>query len=125
MSQTRVHVMADSPYAKSRLPVRGGGARGGGGGGGGGAPPRHREDSLTPTLSRGEREHAQGGVKSLLILVGPEGGFTSEEVGQLAGSGAAVARLTRDILRVETAGVVASSVAMVLFGDAQAPGCDT
>ena len=80
-------------------------------------------DDAAPPLPDVLRRH--GGVRSLLMMVGPEGGFTSEEVGLAAGRGATVARLTGDTLRIETASVVASGVVTVLFGDAQAPTCDT
>lgn len=46
------------------------------------------------------------------LLVGPEGGFTSEERGLAAAAGAGRASLGRTALRVETAAVAAASVAL-------------
>jgi 16S rRNA (uracil1498-N3)-methyltransferase len=46
------------------------------------------------------------------LLVGPEGGFTSAEVGAATRVGAAVARLSATALRVELAALAAASVAL-------------
>ena len=50
--------------------------------------------------------------RTLLILVGPEGGFTANENACARRFGAAVARLTRSTLRIETACVAAAAVAL-------------
>ncbi len=69
-------------------------------------------DDAAPSLADLLEEHS--GLASLLILVGPEGGFTSEEM-ELAGArGAQPAKLTRSTLRVETACVAAAAVALIL-----------
>jgi 16S rRNA (uracil1498-N3)-methyltransferase len=59
----------------------------------------------------------RGGVKSVLIAVGPEGGFSSEEAAQAAGHGFHLVTLGRRILRAETAAIVALSLAQFLWGD--------
>ena len=45
--------------------------------------------------------------KRVLVLVGPEGGFTDEEVSVLKQRGARGFSLGDNILRVETAGIIA------------------
>jgi len=52
-------------------------------------------------------------LASLVILVGPEGGFTDEELELAARHGLRTARLTRSILRVETACIAAAAVALM------------
>lgn len=65
--------------------------------------------------ARGLRE----GEKALKVMlaVGPEGGWTGEEVARYSGAGLAVACLGRRILRSETAGPVAVAVVRCLSGD--------
>lgn len=48
---------------------------------------------------------------SLTLLIGPEGGWTDEELSSCASGGLTGARLTATILRVETAAVAAAAVA--------------
>ncbi len=60
-------------------------------------------------------EHAR--PASLAFLIGPEGGFSEEEVQQAMASGFTAARLGPRVLRTETAPVVALSVAQQLWGD--------
>lgn len=55
------------------------------------------------------------GVAGVTLLVGPEGGFTEEEVAQAVTTGARVASLGRTILRTETAGVVAAAVVVQML----------
>ena len=50
--------------------------------------------------------------KSLALFVGPEGGFTNEEIKQAEESGCEVVSLGQFILRGETAGIVASYIAL-------------
>ena len=47
---------------------------------------------------------------ALTILVGPEGGWTSEEVEGFKAAGVGPIRLTQTILRVETAAVAAAAI---------------
>ncbi|MDA1194614.1 MAG: 16S rRNA (uracil(1498)-N(3))-methyltransferase, partial [Planctomycetota bacterium] len=46
------------------------------------------------------------------LLIGPEGGFTSEELAAAQAAGASVAHLGRPALRVETAAVAAAAIAL-------------
>ncbi len=55
----------------------------------------------------------KGHCKDVLLLIGPEGGFSPKEVEMLMAAGAQSVSLGKLILRAETAGVVAS--AMVLY----------
>jgi 16S rRNA (uracil1498-N3)-methyltransferase len=53
----------------------------------------------------------------LLLLVGPAGGFEAAEVGVLGAAGFAAASLGPRILRAETAGVAAVTIAQATWGD--------
>lgn len=64
--------------------------------------------------------YAAGGLAELDVLVGPEGGFTDEELGTLRGAGARVARFGPHVLRVETAAVVAAAVVLEVEGRGRA-----
>lgn len=48
--------------------------------------------------------------RELLLLVGPEGGWTAEEIDLFAGNNLTGVRLTETILRIETAAVAAAAV---------------
>ena len=75
-----------------------------------------------PTIVLWER--ADTGLGSVLdenagdvrLVIGPEGGFTEEEVRHCVGDGAVTASLGEGILRTETAAVAASVVALHHFG---------
>ncbi|MFI2857419.1 RsmE family RNA methyltransferase [Paenibacillus sp. JSM ZJ436] len=54
---------------------------------------------------------------SLLIVVGPEGGFTEEECREAEGARASTVGLGRRILRTETAGMTALACALYEFGE--------
>jgi 16S rRNA (uracil1498-N3)-methyltransferase len=56
-------------------------------------------------------------VDSLLIAIGPEGGFTPDEIALAARAGFQSARLGKRILRTETAAVAAIAAAQTLWGD--------
>ncbi len=58
-----------------------------------------------------------GRPRRLLVLIGPEGGFTAEEVAQAEAAGARLAGLGPRILRAESAGLVALALCQYLFGD--------
>lgn len=66
-------------------------------------------DALRPFMQALPTDHAPG----VLLLVGPEGGFTEEECRQAEEAGAASVGLGRRILRCETAGMVA--LACILY----------
>jgi 16S rRNA (uracil1498-N3)-methyltransferase len=53
---------------------------------------------------------------SLVLAVGPEGGFDDDEIEELARAGAEIVRLGPRILRTETAGLVAASIVSFVYG---------
>lgn len=56
-------------------------------------------------------------IKTVGILVGPEGGFESSEINELKENGAYIVTLGSRILRTETAGFVATSLVQYELGD--------
>ena len=56
-------------------------------------------------------------VKKILLMLGPEGGFTQQEVEMAKHSGFVVAGLGPRILRAETATLAACAIVQYLFGD--------
>jgi 16S rRNA (uracil1498-N3)-methyltransferase len=56
-------------------------------------------------------------VDSLLLVIGPEGGFSADEVCEAVRNGFEPLHLGRRILRTETAAVAALSLAQFLWGD--------
>jgi len=60
---------------------------------------------------------ARPAVSSALVLVGPEGGWTPDEVADAANSGAIVLTLGRRTLRADAAALVALSVLLHVWGD--------
>ena len=71
-----------------------------------------------------EEAHAQGlrtlvpgrDARRIAIVVGPEGGMTAGEVERLTGLGAQAVTLGPRILRTETAGMAALTMALCLAG---------
>ncbi len=57
------------------------------------------------------------GIRSLALLVGPEGGFTEAELAQALAAGVIPVSLGPRILRSETAGLAATALAMFCWGD--------
>ena len=57
------------------------------------------------------------GIKSLGIIIGPEGGFEESEVQKAIEAGVKPVTLGKRILRTETAGLIASAVALYIAGD--------
>jgi 16S rRNA (uracil1498-N3)-methyltransferase len=57
-----------------------------------------------------ERPSARPTVGSVLCLVGPEGGFTDDELRRARSRGFQAIRLTQTILRVETAAILAAGI---------------
>ncbi len=68
--------------------------------------------SIGAALEALESEPEQG----VAVLVGPEGGLTSQEVSSLVVRGAAVATLGGNVLRSESAGIVAVTLSMYELG---------
>jgi 16S rRNA (uracil1498-N3)-methyltransferase len=50
------------------------------------------------------------------IFIGPEGGFSSQEIGRAVASSLIPVTLGKNILRVETAGILATILVMNLAG---------
>jgi 16S rRNA (uracil1498-N3)-methyltransferase len=61
----------------------------------------------------------RGDAESVLIAIGPEGGFSAEEAREAEAHGFEMISLGRRILRAETAAVTAVSLAQFLWGDLQ------
>lgn len=83
---------------------------------------RRFEVSLIAAPGAGNRSlrACVGGGKeagSIALFIGPEGGFTEDEVGQACRGGAIAFSLGERILRTETAAVVASSVILYEMGE--------
>lgn len=60
---------------------------------------------------------AEGGISSLLLIIGPEGGISEGELDAARGAGAVPVSLGKRILRAETAGLVAISAIFYETGD--------
>jgi 16S rRNA (uracil1498-N3)-methyltransferase len=74
-------------------------------------------DASTPTLGFGESLAGKKNLSSVAIWIGPEGGFTQEEVEALQRAGAKAVSMGPRILRAETAAVTAIALAQHLAGD--------
>ena len=59
----------------------------------------------------------RGDVEAVLIVIGPEGGFTAEEAKMAQRQGFEPVELGRRILRAETAAVTATALVQFLWGD--------
>lgn len=55
--------------------------------------------------------------KKILMIVGPEGGFSDQEIAKAAAAGSLIAGLGPRILRAETATIAAITLVQFLFGD--------
>jgi len=73
------------------------------------------ENETTQGLARLKEEKSS--VGSLLLVIGPEGGFTSDEVKEATENGFRSVGMGKRILRTETAAVTALSLAQFLWGD--------
>lgn len=73
-------------------------------------------DVLKPFAEKMQSQN-QGGAPRVLIAIGPEGGFTEHEIGQLEAAGAVSVGLGRRILRTETAGMAALTCIMYESGE--------
>lgn len=70
-----------------------------------------RGESLVLASADGEDYRATGAA-AVRILVGPEGGFTDEEVASARSAGARIVRFGPHIMRIETAAVIAAAVVL-------------
>ena len=71
------------------------------------------EKEQTHFLKRFAREHPQ--LQSLCLIIGPEGGFSPEEITKARTAGVHVVGLGTQILRAETAAIVASALCQFLW----------
>ena len=60
---------------------------------------------------------AQPALQKILLILGPEGGFSNQEIEKAKAAGFAVAGLGPRILRAETAAIAACTLIQYLFGD--------
>ena len=67
--------------------------------------------------SRSLKEHLVEGVKKVAIIIGPEGGFETDEIEVLVNKGAHSVSLGPRILRTETAGIAMLSIIQYAIGD--------
>ncbi len=74
------------------------------------------ENESSP-LSRDRLSEAANPFKKILIMLGPEGGFSEQEIKLVQESGFISAGLGPRILRAETATIAAVSLVQYLFGD--------
>ena len=74
------------------------------------------ENESTP-LSIGIESNEKDPIKKILLMLGPEGGFTQQEIQMAEHSGFVVAGLGPRILRAETATLAACAIVQYLFGD--------
>ena len=74
------------------------------------------ENESTP-LHRGIKSNEKNSIRTILLMLGPEGGFTREEIEMAERSGFVVAGLGPRILRAETATLAACAIVQYLFGD--------
>jgi 16S rRNA (uracil1498-N3)-methyltransferase len=64
-----------------------------------------------------QRLTASQALTDIQLLIGPEGGFSAQEVAQARASNCEIMRLGPRVLRTETAPVAALAILQYLFGD--------
>lgn len=74
-------------------------------------------ENETTALSRGMGSKAEDSLDKILVMVGPEGGFTLQEIEMARQNGFVVAGLGPRILRAETATIAAATLIQYIFGD--------
>ncbi len=74
------------------------------------------ENESKPVNSTLSLQH-DGHFNKILVVLGPEGGFTSEEIKRAIAGGFVTASLGPRILRAETATIVACALLQYIFGD--------
>jgi len=73
--------------------------------------------SLNDWLQKQNRIQQNTAIKQIGLFIGPEGGYSEEEAAFARNAGIQTVSLGRRILRMETAAVVASALAMNAFGE--------
>ena len=74
-------------------------------------------ENETNPLSQNFGSERQPAIEKILVMLGPEGGFTKHEVERAENCGFVVAGLGPRILRAETATLAACTLVQYLFGD--------
>jgi 16S rRNA (uracil1498-N3)-methyltransferase len=64
-----------------------------------------------------EARDVLGGCRSLMICIGPEGGFTKEEAHMAQSRGFLLTSMGNRILRAETAAIAATALVQYVWGD--------
>jgi 16S rRNA (uracil1498-N3)-methyltransferase len=100
-----LHEQADEPLATIALPAGGVSA--------GGASDGEASDG---EASDGEASDGEASDGDVLVVVGPEGGISPEEVATLVAAGARAVRLGPEVVRTSSAGPVALAVLSVRLG---------
>jgi 16S rRNA (uracil1498-N3)-methyltransferase len=75
------------------------------------------EEETSALLTAEDVSAGTGGPTSVLVVIGPEGGFTPEEARAAKAAGFRVVGLGPRVMRAETAAVAASAIVQYLFGD--------
>lgn len=83
----------------------------------GGSPAQPGELRLTLDPRADQALGSLSAPASVVLLIGPEGGFEAAELAQAANSGYAGVRLGPRVLRTETAGLAAVAAMQALWGD--------
>ena len=76
------------------------------------------EEAKEGSLRSFSQHHPE--IRSLAIVIGPEGGITPEEIEEMGEAGAQTVTLGPRILRTETAGMAAIAALMSLYGEMEA-----
>jgi 16S rRNA (uracil1498-N3)-methyltransferase len=74
-------------------------------------------ENETSPLNSGMGSNEKHSIKKILLMLGPEGGFTQKEIDMAQHSGFVMAGLGPRILRAETATLAAVTLVQYLFGD--------
>jgi 16S rRNA (uracil1498-N3)-methyltransferase len=72
-----------------------------------------RENALSLELF----DSSNGGLKSVALIIGSEGGFTQDEVEKAKNQGIKTVSLGKRILRADTASIVAAALVLFLTGE--------
>jgi 16S rRNA (uracil1498-N3)-methyltransferase len=73
--------------------------------------------AVLAALEGGATRHNEGSTSKLLVIIGPEGGLTENEVQQAEAAGCVPVSLGRRILRTETAALVAVTCILYEYGE--------
>jgi len=74
------------------------------------------ENETAPLIADAELK-AEGALKKVMLMLGPEGGFTEQEIAAARQAGFAIAGLGPRILRAETATLAACTLIQYIYGD--------